>query len=228
MGAGLQLWAEDLRLLGWLHTLERDRKILLALAAAGFPEGLVIGASEEAGAMRDALSGLATAVLNQEALDDELAADYAAIYLTHAYRASPCESVWRDEDHLAWQGPTFAVRAWYRRYGLAVADWRTLPDDHLAYQLEFVAWLLEKDETEAAARFLDAHLLTWLPDFSCRVAQRAATPFYRALADVTLAAVTGLRRELPTVETGAEVPAVEHATIEPLQFVARDTWFAKP
>ncbi|OIP16807.1 MAG: hypothetical protein AUK53_03015 [Betaproteobacteria bacterium CG2_30_59_46] len=228
MGAGLPLWAEDLRLLGWLHTRERDREILLALAADGFPEGLAIGASEEAGAMRAALSGLATAVPGPEAADDELAADYAAIYLTHAYRASPCESVWHDKDHLAWQEPTFAVRAWYRRYGLAVADWRTLPDDHLAYQLEFVARLLEKDETEAAARFLDAHLLTWLPDFSRRVAQRAATPFYRALANVTLATVTGLRRKLPSVEPEAEMLAVEQAALVPLQFVARETWLAEP
>lgn len=51
---------------------------------------------------------------------DELAADYAAIYLTHALRASPHESVWRDDDHLMLQGPTFAVRAFYRRHGVQV------------------------------------------------------------------------------------------------------------
>lgn len=215
------LWVEDLRLLAWLNVEECAPDVLLAMAAAGFPEGLALGAGVQTTAMREALSAL---TLEQR---DDLAADFAAIYLTHAYRISPCESVWRDEDHLAWQGPTFAVRAWFQRYGLAVKDWRALPDDHLAHQLAFIAFLLEQGEIEAAARFMDAHLLTFLPQFCEGVVQRAATPFYRSLAGLTLASLTALRQQLPDVAPAPEptmqpeeVPAV------PVNFVGRETWLA--
>lgn len=220
----LNIWAEDLRLLAWLHVQERSLATLLELAAGGFPEGLAMGSTAETAAMRDALTALAEAA-DPAAQNDELAADFAAIYLTHAYRVSPCESVWRDEDHLAWQEPTFAVRDWYRRYDLAVSDWRALPDDHLAHQLEFIAWLLEKNEAEAAARFMDAHLLTFLPDFCALVTERVATDFYRSLAGITQAAVVALRRQLPEVEPEPEVATPEPVAI-PIQIVGRDTWLS--
>ena len=38
---------------------------------------------------------------------DELAADFAAIYLNNAYGASPYESVWLHDEHLACQQPMF-------------------------------------------------------------------------------------------------------------------------
>ena len=60
-------------------------------------------------------------IRDRAALQDDLDADFAGIYLTHALRASPCESVWLDEENLMMQGPSFAVRDCYRRHGLSVA-----------------------------------------------------------------------------------------------------------
>lgn len=97
------------------------------------------------------------------------------------------------------QGPTFAVRAFYRRHGVQVPDWRARADDHISHELDFVALLLERGNEREAARFLKTHLLAWLPDFARRVAQRAATPFYAALAALTLAACEGCQQRLPTV-----------------------------
>jgi len=225
MNTDLQVWAEDMRLLAWLHVHERSRETLLELAAGGFPEGLVMGAGVEAAAMREGLSALA-ATPDAGVADDDLAADFTAIYLTHACRVSPCESVWRDEDKLAWQGPTFAVREWYARYGLSVGDWRVLSDDHMSYQLEFVAHLLEKNETEAAARFMDAHLLTFLPDFCTQIAERAATSFYSSLATLTLVTVTALRKQLPDVEPELQQTSPAKDFVAPVNFVARETWLS--
>ena len=202
------LAAEDLRALAWLHTQERPPEVLAALYASGFPATLtLVGAdAAEAQAMDAALRALASSRCEEDAPGalpassaDELAADYAAIYLTHALRASPHESVWRDDDHLMLQGPTFAVRAFYRRHGVQVPDWRARADDHISHELDFVALLLERGNEREAARFLKTHLLAWLPDFARRVAQRAATPFYAALAALTLAACEGCQQRLPTV-----------------------------
>jgi TorA maturation chaperone TorD len=141
--------------------------------------------------MAAALAALADTTAKEAAArcTDDLAADYAGIYLTHAMRAAPYESVWRDEDQLMMQAPTFAVREFYTRHGVVVQNWRHQPDDHLSHELRFVALLLERGERREAARFLRTHLLVWLPMFTEKVAQRAETRFYADLATLTLACV---------------------------------------
>ncbi|MCL1861347.1 MAG: molecular chaperone TorD family protein [Proteobacteria bacterium] len=201
------LAAEDLRALAWLHASERSPRVLAELHANGFPASLMLVPQNNPWmhCMDRALGALAGIPCDDESAElpvpseDDLAADFAAIYLTHALRASPHESVWRDEDHLMLQEPTFAVRAFYRRHGLQAVDWRQRADDHLVTELEFVALLLERGELKEAACFLKSHLLTWLPSFASRVAQRAATPFYAALAGLTLAACEHCLARLPTV-----------------------------
>lgn len=203
---GASIWrvaAEDLRVLAWLHVAESDAATWRALHRAGFPQGLRLtdSSDEGMGVMAQVLAELSRALDDGDAgtrrmADHELAADYADIYLTHALKASPYESVWRDDDHLMLQGPTFAVRAFYRRHGIAVADWRAMPDDHLAHELGFVAHLLDSGEVDAAMQFLDGHLLTWLPGFAQRVAQRARTAVYASLATLTLQACRRLRERL--------------------------------
>lgn len=200
------LAAEDLRTLAWLHAKEHAPELLAELYANGFPDTLVLVDADapESRAMAVALRALASSRCDSEGElpytdADQLAADYAAIYLTHTLRASPHESVWRDDDHLMLQGPTFAVRDFYRRHGMQVPDWRARADDHITHELEFTALLLERGEQREAARFLKTHLLAWLPDFARRVGQRAATPFYAALGALTLAACEECQRRLPAV-----------------------------
>ncbi len=194
------LLAQDLRTLAWLHAAERNSACWLALFEQGFPQGLTCGDTASREALQQALADLRERLHAEPAdptpADAALAADYADIYLTHALLASPYESVWRDEDHLMLQAPTFAVRRFYQRHGLQVADWRQMPDDHLSHELGFVALLLERGEWSEAARFLDEHLLVWLPGFAARVAERAATEVYAALAVLTLAACRSVRAAL--------------------------------
>ncbi len=195
--------AEDLRCIAWLHATEHDSAAWLALRGGGFPAELRLGGGEAAAAMSRALDALAEERTKEgTTCDDLLAADFAGIYLTHALRASPFESVWRDEDHLILQGPTFEVREFYKRYNYPTVDWRAMPDDHLVHELRSLAHLLDNGAQEAAADFLDRHLLQWLPDFAARVAQRADTATYAALALLTMDVATQLRDRI-----GGERPA---------------------
>lgn len=191
--------SEDLAALAWLHEAERDVDTLIRLHAGGFPDGLTL-AAPDAPARSDMHAALAVIsrvpAHDRAALQDDLAADYAAIYLTHALRASPCESVWRDEDHLMMQSPSFAVRERYRAHGLAAADWRQTADDHVTNELAFLAYLLACGNDKEAQQFIEDHVLQWLPDFAQRVAARAATRFYAALATLTLHAIVRLHRQL--------------------------------
>jgi len=202
---GIEL-AQDLRSLAWLHAEERNASTWLKLHRAGFPLGLHLAGGDGSRPMTQALEALGEALSGDpQGVDDRLAADYAAIYLTHALRASPCESVWRDEDHLMLQAPTFAVRDYYRRHGIPPLNWRMMPDDHLVHELRFVAQLLGTGQQAAALDFLDRHLLTWLPQFAARVAQRADTPIYAALALLTMDVVTQLRKRLAEAVPAATV-----------------------
>ncbi len=194
----------------------------LTLHRAGFPLGLHLAGRDGSREMTEALEALGDARAgNPQGLDDRLAADYAAIYLTHALRASPCESVWRDDDHLMLQGPTFAVRDFYRRHGIPPLNWRVLPDDHLVHELSFIAHLLERREKAAALEFLDHHLLVWLPQFAARVAQRADTSIYAALALLTMDAAALLREHLAeTVPAAAQVTAPDQLNTKAMKFTS--------
>jgi TorA maturation chaperone TorD len=200
--------AEDLRALAWLHEMERAPAVLVELHRSGFPQTLSLLPSEH-----DAVAHMAAtlAAISDTTQDDyarctdDLAADYAGIYLTHAMRAAPYESVWRDEDQLMMQAPTFAVREFYKRHDMVVQNWRHQPDDHLCHELRFLALLLERGERREAARFVRMHVMEWLPLFTGKVAQRAQTRFYSDLATLTLACVQSCLERLPTV---AVIPPV--------------------
>lgn len=184
--------ADDAATLALLQDRELSVPILAELKSLNFPDNLgllPVDAASQASyrMMRIAVSALPAQPAAR--ILDELAADFAAIYLTGAFGASPCESFWLSDDHLVCQEAMFDMRALYAASGLAVPDWRMRPDDHLVFQLQFLASRLGTVETDgdwrALAAFLDYHLLRWLPDFADRVASRCDTPFYAALVILT-------------------------------------------
>jgi TorA maturation chaperone TorD len=169
--------------------------------------------------MYEAVAGLPE-ILDANVLD-ELAVDFADIYLTFVARAAPTESPWLDPDHLERQEPMFAVRAYYRRHGLKVLDWSKRPDDHLVAQLLFLAHLFMSSDVAAfreAARFLDEHLRRWIGRFAARVAQRCTTPFYAGLALLTAGYIEELRDLLSSLLGD---PAPSRAVLEALSDQSR-------
>lgn len=199
-GVGIAL---DLVTLARLHDRELDSHTIVSLKKDGFPGSLAfhLESTQAREAIELTIAGIEAMTTAPEYID-ELAADFAAIYLTHGMGASPCESVWLDEDGLVMQEPMFSVRESYARAGLMVPDWRQRPDDHLVFQLQFVSTLMEQASASAvadAARFLDDHTLRWLHDFAARVAQRAATPFYAGLSMLTSVYLEELREVMVQV-----------------------------
>jgi TorA maturation chaperone TorD len=207
--------AEDLGTLAALQERELDAAAIAALKAVGFPGSLGLAAADEP--MRRAAGLLAQAVEQLPDAPDEreldaLAADYAAIYLTGALGASPCESVWVSEEHLTCQEPMFELRRLYAQHGLQAPDWRARPDDHLVFQLQFLASRFEPGLTAVRARelarFMDEHLLRWIDDFAQRVASRCDTPFYAGLTLLT-AAWCGRLRDILAQWLGEPRPSAQ-------------------
>ena len=195
--------ALDLLTLAQLHDRELDVPTVAALKQEQFPASLGLRLQSTTGL--EALDMLASVVAELEfdsRQQDEHAADFAAIYLTHGMSASPCESVWVDEEGLAMQSAMFSVRDCYARFGWQAHDWRKRTVDHLVRQLPFIAELLGGDDEDVlvdVAGFLDEHTLRWLPDFAERVAQRCATPFYAGLCMLTASYLDELRDILATI-----------------------------
>ncbi len=195
----LQALSEDLLQLGILHDRELDASLIETLKVFQFPTNLGLVLHTQAGkaaclAMQECLLQLPEP-LGQIA-KDELAADYADIYLNHSFQASPYESVWLDEDKLIHQQPMFELRDIYKQHGLGAENWRQRSDDHLVLQLQFLSVLTAQEINDKTSQehifaqcadFLDHHTLLWVPDFCTAVAERCATPFYRALALLTAA-----------------------------------------
>ncbi len=188
-----------LALLARLHDREPDRALIAGLQDTDTQEwigGLVTGEPAQ-GAVEAFIAAVNDIRLSGDsAIWDILAAEYADIYLTYAYRVSPNGSVWLTEDGLEHQEPMFAARRWYQRYGLQVPDWRMRSDDHLVHELQFVVHLCTcgtDDAASDAARFLDDNVLGWLADFARLVGERTRVPFFASAARLTHVAVEELR-----------------------------------
>lgn len=197
----LRACAEDAAVLARLHDRELGAEELAALAAAPARDWLwlALPGEDAAAGFRLIDQWLAARPAGGDAATDELAADFADIYLTFGKRVSPTESYWLTEDHLERQEPMFEVRRWLEHYGLTAADWRRRTDDHLVTELQFIAHLLAEGSRESlgdAAHFLDQHLLRWSRAFCAGTAQGAATGFYAGLALVTEAWLQAMRDEL--------------------------------
>lgn len=230
---------EDLDQLIRLHDRELDAEILAALKVAAFPNGLALSAADEAG--RTAHSNMVAALHAMPTLD-ELAADYAAIYLNNRFGASPYESVWLSDEHLACDRSMFELREIYAAAGWQVSDWRSRFDDHLVLQLQYLRQVLASAAPqgyflwgavgpEKLAVFIDQHLGYWLPDWAQRVSAHCNTAFYAALAELTYVWLRRFRElfgeihDLPLPsreEMGALINrklALDKAEIAPIRFV---------
>jgi putative dimethyl sulfoxide reductase chaperone len=137
-----------------------------------------------------------------------LAVDYARIFLGASMQgatadsrgAYPYESVYTSTKRLLMQEARDEVIALYRREGLERSPNFAEPEDHLAFELEFMAFLgtqasaaLQAGDPEQTVRylgkqsaFLEQHLLRWLPDFCADVQRIARHGFYPAIAQITL------------------------------------------
>jgi TorA maturation chaperone TorD len=217
--------AADLKLFAILHDREPSGQIIEALHRCRFQEqlSLLLHCSEGKTALcafDNAIARLPHPIDN--ATLDDLAAEYACVYLRFKYRASPTESVWFDHDGLERQTPMFQVRSWYHRHNLTSRDWANRPDDHVVLQLEFLAHLLNSassaTELPDVARFMDEHVLRWIKLFAEQLKSAGAAAYFTTLAAVTAAYLEELRDHLeeltgiprPVVEDGAkptEIPA---------------------
>jgi TorA maturation chaperone TorD len=113
-------------------------------------------------------------------LREELAADYASLFLgTGKHPAHPYESVHTSEDGIIMRESWNDVLQIYGEYGLKKEGHFTQPEDHIAIELEFMAYLCMETQKaidmedsknikvmiKAQKNFIKKHLVSWVPNF---------------------------------------------------------------
>jgi TorA maturation chaperone TorD len=113
--------------------------------------------------------------------------------------AVPYESVYASEKKILMQEPRDQVMDIYAENGYSVNTDLQIPEDHLSFQLEFVALMLDKiseklelsDSTvkkdiDTTRDFIVLHLFNWLPEFQERVSSFANKAFYPAYVSILI------------------------------------------
>ncbi len=105
----------------------------------------------------------------------------------------PWESVYTSGKRLMMQEGHDEVQGFYHEVGLKIDNPDTMPD-HIGAELNFLAVLESKMSEDhgkrpyykdIAKRFLDEHLMRWVPQFTLDMEEAAGSPLYKALAHLT-------------------------------------------
>lgn len=137
----------------------------------------------------------------------ELAVDYAHTFLAagnyESFAATPFESVFTSEMGLLMQDARDEVYKSFCGEHIQPDEELHTPEDHLSFEFEFLATLLERTNaaclagdferaamlSQKVAEFHDDHQLNWVDDFCDAVCDVAETRFYRGMSKVVRAFV---------------------------------------
>ena len=134
---------------------------------------------------------------------EDLAVEYTRLFLGPGKHISPHESVHHQREDgqwgKLWGKSTVEVKKFIEATGLSYTDdYKGLPD-HISVEFEFMqqlilaeeqAWMDEDRDKAVACRqvekkFIEEHLINWIPNFCEKVVQETELPFYKAMATLT-------------------------------------------
>lgn len=144
----------------------------------------------------------------------QIAVDYAHTFLGAGnydkLMAPPYESVYTSEEHLLMQDARDGALSFYRSEGLDLPEENTTPEDHIGFEMQFMAKLVDRacealsagDEAEFARlvrvqrEFYAQHLANWLPAFIADIERHCKTDYYRGMAQLARAFLAEEKEQL--------------------------------
>lgn len=130
--------------------------------------------------------------------------DYLALFTgTGNPLAPPYESVYRSKDHLMFDIQTSEVREFYKSYGWESKYKGKIPDDHLGVELLFLTLMIEKylefdddvcekEMKNEIRRFIDQHILSWVPQWNAHIQEYSKTMGYKGIGTLIYACIEDL------------------------------------
>ena len=132
-------------------------------------------------------------------LAEELAVEYTRLFIGPGKHIYPYESAYRDEKVSMMSDSALRIKNLIESYGLRYPSDFLDNFDHISVELEFMekityaesnAWKRKNfpraiEALELERRFLDEHLLRWVPAFTEKVIGAARLDFYKEIAKLT-------------------------------------------
>ena len=158
----------------------------------------------------------------EDALIENLAVEYARLFLGPDKHISPHESVHHERNDgdwgVLWGRSTVEVKKFIETAGLKYKKKYTGLPDHISVELEFMqeaarnesqAWKENKNEEavyclKMEKKFIEEHLLTWVPAFCDKVIADAEMPFYREMAELTKSFIEFEKKEIDNYISGVK------------------------
>ena len=140
---------------------------------------------------------------SEHELLEELAIEYARLFIGPGKHISPHESVHHKREDgrwgQLWGSSTAEVKRIIESAGLSYQPEYTGLPDHISVELEFMQQVTLAEEKawedgdknlalaclENEKKFIEAHLAGWIPDFCDKIINGAELPFYRVMAELT-------------------------------------------
>ncbi len=159
---------------------------------------------------------------DQDQLLEDLAVEYARLFLGPDKHISPHESIHHKRDDgdwgMHWGGSTVDVKKFIETAGLEYKQEYSGMPDHISVELEFMkeaasreAQAIEEKDWEGALycqkmekKFICDHLIKWIPAFCDKIISQSKISFYGDLAEVTKKFITLEYKEINNCTSEAE------------------------
>lgn len=122
--------------------------------------------------------------LELESKDDEaeILSDFNNLFLFPGGKLPPLESFFSPEEGVA---AINSVSAFYADAGLTIDDEFQAVPDHLSLEFLFMSYLIDTKRPDLQQKFLDEHIMNWVPYYCDEVGKEAETAFYREISAIT-------------------------------------------
>lgn len=112
----------------------------------------------------------------------EIVGDFGYLFLYPGGRLPPVESLFISLTETA----AFEdVTVFYAEAGLTIDEEFQLMPDHLSLEFLFMSYLIDIGRTDLQDKFLEEHLMNWVPYYCDEIIRHAGTVFYKEVAEIT-------------------------------------------
>jgi TorA maturation chaperone TorD len=113
----------------------------------------------------------------QESMD-EIREEFNELFLYPSGRLIPLESLFTPAGAISHTN----VESTYAGAHLTIDDAYGVAPDHITLEFLFMSYLIERGNTDMEKKFLEQHLMNWVPYYCEEVTKQARTVFYREIA----------------------------------------------
>ncbi len=111
---------------------------------------------------------------------DEISRDFDELFSYPHGRLVPLESLFSPTKGIGQPD----VADIYAGAGLVVDDMYDVAPDHISLEFLFMSYLIERGRTAMEQKFLEQHLVNWVPYYCDKIMKQAQTGYYREIAEI--------------------------------------------